>query len=130
LAGLKGIFGFTGYCGSKFAVIGFSDALRSEVRPYNVKVSVLCPPDVDTPMLRKENRIKPLETLRISELGKVMEADDVARVAIRGLDKAQLIIIPDLSGKALRVMNTVMPSLIDKFFDKIIDKVRSERKSN
>jgi 3-dehydrosphinganine reductase len=127
LAGLKGIFGYTGYCGSKFAVIGFSEALRSEVRPYNVKVSVLCPPDVDTPMLRKENRVKPLETLRISELGKVMEADEAARAAMRGLDKAQFIIIPDLSSKAFRLMNAVMPSLIDKFLDKKIDKVRSER---
>ena len=130
LAGLKGIFGYTGYCGSKFAVIGFSEVLRSEVRPYNVKVSVLCPPDVDTPMLRKENRVKPLETLRISELGNVMEADEVARAAIRGLDKAQFIIIPDLSSKAFRVMNMIMPSLIDKFFDKIVDKVRSEREAD
>lgn len=130
LAGLKGIFGFTGYCGSKFAVIGFSEALRSEVRPYNVRVSVLCPADVDTPMLKKENSVKPLETLRISELGKVMEADEAARAAIRGLNKAQFIIIPDLSGKAFRVMNAVTPSLIDRYIDKIVDKVRSERESD
>jgi short-subunit dehydrogenase len=78
-------------------------------------------------MLRKENRVKPLETLRISELVKVMEADEAARAAMRGLDKAQFIIIPDLSSKAFRLMNAVMPSLIDKFLDKKIDKVRSER---
>ena len=58
LAGLKGIYGYTGYCGSKFAIIGFSEALRSELRPYGIAVSVLCPPDVDTPMFEEENKAK------------------------------------------------------------------------
>ncbi len=127
LAGLKGIFGFTGYCGSKFAVIGFSEALRSEVRPYNVKVSVLCPPDVDTPMLRKENKVKPLEALRISETAKMMEADKVAIAAIRGLDRGTFIIIPNLSGKLLRIVNALTPSLVDRYLNRIVDKVRKER---
>ena len=90
LAGLKGIFGFAGYCGSKFAVIGFSEALRSEMRPYNVKVCVLCPPDVDTPMFREENRVKPIETKKISETAKVMKAEDVAGAAIQGHDNVLL----------------------------------------
>ena len=58
------------------------------------------------------------------------KAGEVARAAIRGLDKAQLIIIPDLSSKAFRIMNAIMPSLMDKFLDKIVDKVRDERQSN
>ena len=127
LAGLKGIFGFTGYCGSKFAVIGFSEALRSEIRPYNVKVCVLCPPDVDTPMFREENRVKPVETKKISETAKVMKAEDVARAAIQGLDRSSFVIIPNLSGKALRIVNALMPSLLDKYLDRIVDKVRRKR---
>jgi 3-dehydrosphinganine reductase len=127
LAGLKGIFGFAGYCGSKFAVIGFSEALRSEIRPYNIKVSVLCPPDVDTPMLREENKVKPIETLRISETANVMDAEDVARAAIQGMDRGAFMIIPGLSGKALRIVNALTPSLLDKYFDRTIDNVRRKR---
>lgn len=40
-----GVFGYTDYAASKFAVIGFSDSLRSELRKYRINVSVLCPPD-------------------------------------------------------------------------------------
>jgi 3-dehydrosphinganine reductase len=127
IAGLKGIFGYTGYCGSKFAVIGFSEALRSELRPYGVRVSVLCPPDVDTPMLEGENKVKPLETMRIAEGAKVMQPDDVARAAMEGMEKGSFIIIPNFSGKMFRIANRFLPSLIDKFLDGTVDKVRKQR---
>jgi len=44
LAGLIGVFGYTDYCASKFAIVGFSEALRSELKPHRIMVSVLCPP--------------------------------------------------------------------------------------
>lgn len=127
LGGLKGIFGYTGYSGSKFAVVGFSEALRAEMRPYGVKVSVLCPPDVDTPTFEEENKVKPLETKRISEGGKVMQPQDVARAAIKGMGKGSFLIIPNFSGKLFYVVNRLFPSLLDTLFDKTVDKVRRER---
>jgi 3-dehydrosphinganine reductase len=127
LAGLKGLFGYTGYCASKFAIIGFSEALRSEVRAYNLKVSVLCPPDVDTPLYRNAYKITPPETLKISEMGKILEAENVARAAIRGMDKGLFLIIPYRSGKILRFVNALAPSLMDKHMQRIVDRVRRER---
>ena len=43
------------YCASKFAVMGFSEALAEEVRPHGVRVQVLVPDAVDTPMLRRSH---------------------------------------------------------------------------
>jgi NAD(P)-dependent dehydrogenase (short-subunit alcohol dehydrogenase family) len=40
------------YCASKFAVVGMSEALAEEVRPFGIRVQVLLPDAVDTPMLR------------------------------------------------------------------------------
>jgi 3-dehydrosphinganine reductase len=127
LAGLKGIFGYTGYCGSKFALIGFSEALRSEMRPYGIVVSALCPPDVDTPMLAEENKVKPLETLKISEGAKIMSPGDVADAAMAGMEKGSFIIIPDSSGRMFHGMNRLAPSLIDAMLNKIVDKARKEK---
>jgi 3-dehydrosphinganine reductase len=126
LAGLKGIFGYTGYSGSKFAVIGYSEALRSELRPHGVKVSVLCPPDVDTERVRTDTRENPLEMQRISEGAKLMHAEDVARVTIRGMRKGKFIIIPGFSGKMLHVANRFAPWLVDSIINRTIDKVRKE----
>ncbi len=127
LAGLKGIFGYTGYCGSKFAIVGFSEALRSELRPYGVNVSVLCPPDVDTPMLEEENKVKPLETLKIAEGAKIMRPDDVARAAVEGMKRGKFIITPDFSGKMLWLVNRLAPALVDSMLNGTIDKVRKKR---
>jgi len=127
LAGLKGIFGFTGYSGSKFAVFGFSEALRSELRPHGVHVSVLCPPDVDTERFKNDTREKPLENLRISKGAKLMHADEVARAAIRGMEKGSFIIIPGFSGKLLHVANRFVPWLVDMSLNRTIDQARKER---
>ena len=128
LAGLKGIFGYAGYSGSKFAVVGFSEALRSELSPYGISVSVLCPPDVDVE--RPEHYIKreqPLENLKISEGAKLMQPGDVARAAIKGLESGSFIVIPGFSGKMLYVANRIAPWLVDMVLNRTIDKARKER---
>jgi 3-dehydrosphinganine reductase len=127
IAGLKGIFGYTGYCGSKFAIIGFSEALRSELRPHGVTVSVLCPPDVDTPMLEEENKVKPLETVRIAEGAKVMTPDEVAGPAVEGMEAGTFIIIPSASGRMFYRTNRLTPSIVDGVLNKTVDKARKER---
>jgi 3-dehydrosphinganine reductase len=40
LAGVIGIYGYTPYAASKFALIGLSQALRAEMWPHGVAVSV------------------------------------------------------------------------------------------
>jgi|WetSurMetagenome_2_1015567.scaffolds.fasta_scaffold508690_1 uncharacterized protein len=49
LAGLVGLPGHSVYSATKFAVIGFSDALRREVRRQGVHVTAFCPGFVATP---------------------------------------------------------------------------------
>lgn len=50
--GQVGMFGYTAYASSKFAVRGFAECLYPEVRPHGIHVSVSYPPDTDTPMVR------------------------------------------------------------------------------
>lgn len=48
IAGLMGYARMSGYCASKFAVTGFTEALRSEVMPGGVRVALVCPGTVKT----------------------------------------------------------------------------------
>lgn len=49
--GQVGMFGYTAYASSKFAVRGFAECLYPEVKPFGVHLSVSYPPDTDTPMV-------------------------------------------------------------------------------
>jgi len=51
LSSMAGKYGFAGeavYCASKFAQVGFAQALDKELHPYGIKVGVICPGGVKT----------------------------------------------------------------------------------
>ena len=50
VAGREAFAGSTAYCASKWGLMGFTNALRKEVRPHGVRVSSVLPGAVDTPL--------------------------------------------------------------------------------
>lgn len=93
-AGITGVFGYTAYSASKYAVRGFSDALRMELKPLNIGVSVVFPADTNTPQLEYENRYKPHETRYINSNGSIKEPEVIAEAIINGMMKGKYQIIP------------------------------------
>lgn len=61
-AGRNGIKQMAAYCASKFGVVGFTEALALEVRPHNIRVSVLLPGSVATNFSRTAKREQIPET--------------------------------------------------------------------
>ncbi|MBR0554124.1 SDR family oxidoreductase [Ciceribacter sp. L1K23] len=89
-AALIGIHGYTAYCASKSALVGFSEALRVESAPYGVKVSICYPPDTETPQfanelpLRSPQAIAVMGTVRPWTAGRV--AERIEQLLSRGAD--------------------------------------------
>ncbi|BFZ12516.1 hypothetical protein BsWGS_15554 [Bradybaena similaris] len=81
-AGQIGLFGFTAYSASKFALRGIAEALQMEVKPYNICLTLAFPPDTDTPGYQEEQKNKPLETKLISETSGLFTADNVANIIL------------------------------------------------
>ena len=123
LAALIGIYGYTAYAPSKYAVRGFSRCLRSELKAYGIDVSVVLPPDTDTPQLAFEHSIIPEITRKINENGGVMSAEKVAQIIMRGLRRRQFSIVPGMESKLLYGLS----SIIGRFFYHMA--VREHRKS-
>lgn len=94
-AGFLGLTGYTAYCASKYAVRGFSEALRAELKPHGVHVSVVFPPDTDTPQLAGELPHRPAETQMVFG-SVVMSADAVAAAILRGVARRRYVITPGL----------------------------------
>jgi short-subunit dehydrogenase len=58
IAGIMGYARMGGYCATKFAMIGFSEALRDEVLGRGVRVALVCPGTTETEFFTKAERGK------------------------------------------------------------------------
>ncbi|WP_437766687.1 SDR family oxidoreductase [Sorangium sp. So ce281] len=112
LAGVIGIYGYTPYAASKFALIGFSQALRAEMWPHGVRVSVCMPPDTETPQLAFENQYKPAETKAIAGNVKTLEPDAVARSMADGMARGRFEIYPDVGSRVSAFAQGVIPGVV------------------
>jgi 3-dehydrosphinganine reductase len=126
VAGFVGTFGYTAYSATKFGIIGLSEALRNEMAGRGIGVSVLCPPDTETPQLEQENLTKPPETRAISGNGGVLKPDQVAEALIAGVRKKKFYIIPGLQSKLIYWVKRLFPGVIYKIIDR--DAKRSSTK--
>lgn len=106
------------YAASKFAVRGFSEALRREVGIHNIHVSLICPGAVDTEFrqvagIQRATKVTTPKALRLS-------ADDVAKNVLKlALHPRRVLIIPWPMQWVVWI-NTILPGLLDwtsqKFF--------------
>ncbi len=80
IASMAGVMGFAGeavYCASKFAQVGFTQALDRELRPRGIKVGVVCPGGVKTEFAIGTGRTQ--AGVAASEM---LDAEDVAAAAL------------------------------------------------
>ncbi|HVN83481.1 MAG TPA: SDR family NAD(P)-dependent oxidoreductase [Candidatus Binatia bacterium] len=56
LAGRRGVSPLGGYCASKFALVGLTEALRVELHNTNIHVALVMPGVIDTPMAQSLER--------------------------------------------------------------------------
>jgi len=82
-AGQLGVYGYTAYSASKFALRGLAEALQSELARENVSVKIAFPPDTDTPGFEQEQIDKPQETKLISETSGLFQPDSIAKTMIK-----------------------------------------------
>lgn len=123
-AALVGVYGYSAYSPSKFAVRGLASVLRGELKPDGVKVSVVYPPDTDTPQLARENLTKPAETLAISANAKIRTAEDVATTILAGVRRNKFTITPGWEVSLLAKLNCIIEPILQFHFDRLVAKVR------
>src|ERR1700726_2489821 len=76
ISSMAGVYGFGGeavYCATKFAQVGFAQALDRELRPHGIKVGVICPGGVKTEFALGRGRTQ--EGVNNSDM---LEPEDVA----------------------------------------------------
>jgi NAD(P)-dependent dehydrogenase (short-subunit alcohol dehydrogenase family) len=126
ILGVVGVYGYSAYCPAKFAVIGFSEVLRAELKPHNIRISILCPPDTNTPQLVEENRTKPPETKAVSGNTGLMQPEQVAAAMIKGMERGKLMIVPGFMNWLTWTMKRLWPGFVFSFMDSDVRKVQAK----
>ncbi len=124
VAGFVGLYGYTAYAASKFAIVGFAESLRSELVGSGVRVAVLCPPDTLTPGLSEERKMRPPETAAISSGASVLSPDEVAHFALEALGTGAFVIIPGRAARFTCWVKRLFPGLVRANLDATVRKVR------
>lgn len=120
LAGVLGVFGYSAYSPAKFAVRGFSDVIRAELKPKGIKVSVVYPPDTDTPQLANENLYKPFETHELAKSDQPIPPSLVASQTLRAVERGQYAIVPSFNAKLTYFLGTRLGNWIYPLMDMLL----------
>ncbi|UXE59307.1 MAG: SDR family oxidoreductase [Woronichinia naegeliana WA131] len=72
VSGRQGRAHDSAYCATKFGVIGFSESVAEEVRQYGIKVQVVLPDAVDTPIWEQNGPIRPEISLPPERVGNLI----------------------------------------------------------
>ncbi|BDT92379.1 ribitol type dehydrogenase [Nocardia sputorum] len=125
-AALMGLFGYGAYGPSKFAVRGLAETLRGELSGTGVGVSIVYPPDVDTPQLAEEDRTKPAELGAISGSARAWSADEVAEKLIRGITRGSFAIPCGGAMTTLVYGHSILAPWLNRVFDRKAARARKD----
>ncbi|MBZ0270861.1 SDR family NAD(P)-dependent oxidoreductase [bacterium] len=125
-SGLVGVVGYTAYSASKFALVGFTQALRGELAPHGINVAVMCPPQVDTPMMRKTDPEKPPETKALNDRAGVLSPESVARELVRGMERGRFLIVPGRRARMFHRLERFFPRLRERMTMRVVEKFATE----
>jgi len=104
LAGYRGMPGAPSYCGSKAAIKVFGEGLRGSLHASGVRVSVVCPGYIRTPMTAVNGFPMPF----------LMDVEQAARVIRRGLERDRpRIAFPWPMALVVSLLQAIPPAWID-----------------
>lgn len=111
VAGLVGAPTYTAYAASKFAVRGFSEALRREVAPWGIKVSVVYPGGVKTEFashagIRRKTRATTPKRL-------VLTGEDVAKAVVGLVRRPRATLVLPRAWWFSILLNQAFPGVVD-----------------
>jgi len=96
------------YAAAKFAMTGYGDVLRQELRGSGVRVTTVFPARVDTPMI---------ENLKVPPISAKMPPQAVARAIVSALRRPRPEVVIPFSGRLLHVVGVISPRLGDWIVD-------------
>ena len=106
-AGKIGILNMAAYCGSKFAMNGFSESLYHELKPLGIHVSVVCPGPVRTDFARGFQDSEPKSPANL-----IVTTEAVCQEVISAIEKKKFEIVMPRWLALVNLANRIAPNLV------------------
>lgn len=116
ISGQVGVFGLAAYAPPKYALRGLAEVLFYEARPFGVGITIVFPPDTDTPGNAQEQFSMPPETLAVTGDAGLFSAPAVAERLISGLVRGDFRVCVGMEGEMVGILTAGLSpctSLID-----------------
>lgn len=114
------------YVASKFALRGFAECLRDEVREHGIDVSTVMPASIDTPLFQHAANF----TGRAAKpLRPILRPERVANAIVRCARRPRREVVVGASGRQLLLMHALAPALFERFMTRNVERehFRQER---
>jgi short-subunit dehydrogenase len=108
------------YVGSKFALVGFSEALRMELRGTGIAVTCVCPVGTSTEF----HEVEPNRLGVPGRGGPIQSAEHVARAIVRALRRPRAEVHPYPPARLLFLLNALAPGLVDRLMMRFSPRAR------
>lgn len=119
-AAFVGLYGYSSYGPTKFAVRGLAESLRVELKPRRVSVTVAFPGDTDTPQLRWELPRRPSVTNRLAGGSGVMNPDVVALHLVNAAGRGDFQVTFSWQLRILGMVHSLIAPLLRAYQDWLV----------
>jgi short-subunit dehydrogenase len=116
IAGKRGIPARSEYSASKFAVQGFSEALRAEMVRFGIDVLVICPGLTQTNF--SKNMLEQKARLQLDHM-RGMTAEEAAGAILQSIERGRNEVCLTFQGKLM--------VLVSRFFPRLADRIAAKR---
>ncbi|SFL02138.1 SDR family oxidoreductase [Shimia haliotis] len=126
VAAFFGIYGYSAYAPTKFALSGLGQVLHLELADLGISVTTIHPSDTDTPQLEAEKATKPAATAEIGDGGGLWQPEDVAAKLIKAMESGRPSVATGPAMTALGVVSGFLAPALRRHQRRIIRKHRSK----
>jgi NAD(P)-dependent dehydrogenase (short-subunit alcohol dehydrogenase family) len=123
MGGIIPVYGYTAYGSSKFAVVGFAQCLRYELKPRNITIACFCPGEVDTPGLAQERKTLHPASAALKKIGGTMPVEAAVCGLVTGIQRDEFMIVPGFKTTLTYWLYRLTPtSLWNAFTDTLVSR--------
>ncbi len=120
LAGLVTSYSYSAYNASKHGVVGLAGALRLEYIEKGVEVSVICPPEINTPMVVEERKMLAPAGAKLKDAAGTLELEPACEYILAHIKRRQYMIIPGFRARCITVVARFFPGIMRKFSERTV----------